>query len=781
MVLGAAAPDTSLPDAAAADRSAPLAAAGQGTAWLYEFDLAGLLADLGLADLTGTDEDQEAVLEAEQQALASCPAAPVDLSGRIAEALPTGPGMAAWLTQTSPESSTDRDLVGIAAAYRRLASWAQAGELAAVAEVSARCASRNPRVGVDDDGQPRQVLPDAAAQIALELAMTQQGAEGWASLAVRMRWQLPSTGAALADGTIDLTRAKIIAEATSVLPDDVAQQVEDRVLPAAGEQTYGQLRSSVQRAVIAADPEGAEQRRRDRERGARLSLYPDADGTATMVGSSLPGVHAAAAMARISAMARALKSAGAPGDLDVLRVCIYLGLLLGTGPLIPPPEGAPPDEPPPEDPWAPDTPRDGAPEGAAAKDAPPEQDGADGRPGPSDVPAHSDDSEGATTEPDGYEARDDPDAASTEPDGGQACPRDDVPPPADPDGYEARDDPDAASPEPDGGQACPWDNVPPPGDADAPTIDDYDPADADRSAVNRLECDLDDDDSDWAPPLWPALPAVLPAGTTSPAETDPAISTGPSSGTRKPGAPPAGLLDLLIPWRTLTGAADVPAVLGRLGPVTARQASQVVDLAIRSPATQWRIIVTDEEGRALAVERARVRGDGAPSPPGSIGIVGRVTVTMPASAVDGSARTAGMKPNASDATLAAIARAALRATQRAQDEAHAFAAAGGCCDHGSASTAYRAPPRIREHVTARDVTCRFGTCGQPAWRADLDHTIPYDQGGPTCTCNLGGGCRTHHKIKQLPGWHLQQVKPGYFIWTTPTGRSYPVGPDRYPI
>jgi Domain of unknown function (DUF222) len=690
-----------------------------------------------LADLTCRDEDQEAVLEAEQQALASRPAAPVDLSGRIAEALPTGPGLAAWLAQTSPESSTDRDLVGIAAAYRRLASWAQAGELAAVAEVSARCAMRNPRVGVDDDGQPRQVLPDAAAQIALELAMTQQGAEGWASLAVRMRWQLPATGAALADGTIDLTRAKIIAEATSVLPDDVAQQVESRVLPAAGEQTCGQLRSSAQRAVIAADPEGAEQRRRGRERRARLSLYPDADGTATMVGSSLPGVHAAAAMARISAMARAMKSAGAPGDLDLLRACIFLGLLLGTGPLIPPPEGAPPDQPPPEDPWAPDTPRDGAPDGAAATDARPEQDVNDGQPDPRNVP-----------------------------------------PPGDPGSHDPRDDSDAANTEPDSGQACPRDDVPPPGDADAPTIDDYGPPDADGGADRWLECDLDDE-SDWAPPLWPPLTAVLPAGTIPPAGTGSPISTCPSSGTRKPGAPPAGLLDLLIPWRTLIGAADVPAVLGRLGPVTAGQAGQVVDLAIRSPATQWRIIVTDEEGRALAVERARVRADGAPSPPGRVGIVGRVTVTMRAGAVDG-ARTAGPRPNARDATLAAIARAALRAAQRAQDEAQAFAAAGGRCDHASASAAYRPPPRIREDVTARDVTCRFGTCGQPAWRADLDHTIPYDQGGPTCACNLGGGCRTHHQINQLPGWHLEQAKPGYFIWTTPTGRSYPVSPDRYP-
>jgi hypothetical protein len=46
---------------------------------------------------------------------------------------------------------------------------------------------------------------------------------------------------------------------------------------------------------------------------------------------------------------------------------------------------------------------------------------------------------------------------------------------------------------------------------------------------------------------------------------------------------------------------------------------------------------------------------------------------------------------------------------------------------------------------------------------------------------LGGGCRTHHKIKALPGWHLEQAKPGYFTWTTSASRSYQVKPDRYPI
>ncbi|MGH3156681.1 MAG: hypothetical protein ACRDNF_08935, partial [Streptosporangiaceae bacterium] len=68
----------------------------------------------------------------------------------------------------------------------------------------------------------------------------------------------------------------------------------------------------------------------------------------------------------------------------------------------------------------------------------------------------------------------------------------------------------------------------------------------------------------------------------------------------------------------------------------------------------------------------------------------------------------------------------------------------------------------------------------PAHHADLDHTTPYDQGGLTCECNLGGYCRTHHKIKQLPGWTLTQPRPGHFQLTTPAGRTYTTTPDAYP-
>ncbi|MGH3422990.1 MAG: HNH endonuclease signature motif containing protein, partial [Streptosporangiaceae bacterium] len=102
------------------------------------------------------------------------------------------------------------------------------------------------------------------------------------------------------------------------------------------------------------------------------------------------------------------------------------------------------------------------------------------------------------------------------------------------------------------------------------------------------------------------------------------------------------------------------------------------------------------------------------------------------------------------------------------------------CAHTTATPAYRPTSKIRDYVTARDRTCRNPRCRQPARHADLDHTTAWQKGGATCKCNLGPHCRTHHKIKQLPGWTLIQTKPGFFQLTTPAGRSYTTRPDPYP-
>ena len=53
-------------------------------------------------------------------------------------------------------------------------------------------------------------------------------------------------------------------------------------------------------------------------------------------------------------------------------------------------------------------------------------------------------------------------------------------------------------------------------------------------------------------------------------------------------------------------------------------------------------------------------------------------------------------------------------------------------------------------------------------------------GGRTCLCNGGPKCRHEHRLKQDPRWKVEQVTPGTFRWTTPSGRTRITEPTRYP-
>ena len=343
------------------------------------------------------------------------------VAGRVAERLAPGPDLAAWLATAPPAALGDGDLAAVAGSWRRVASWAQARELAAVAQITARAAARDENAATGADGCPPVVTRSAAAQVALELTMSPYGASAWADLAVQLAWRLAATGAALAAGAIDLARARLIAEAASPLSDETARAVEARVLPAAGGQTTGMLRAALRRAVIAADPAGAEERRKDAERRAQVVLYPDQDATATLAGQRLPAVHATAAMARIKAMARALKASGAGGSIDLLSAQVYIGLLLGTLPLIPPPDGAPPGPPGNGPGGAPGDIPGGGPGGDPA--GPPDEPGS----GPGGPPGDPGDSPAG-------DPGDDPAAGDVPPPGDQDAPRDDDPCPCPADG-----------------------------------------------------------------------------------------------------------------------------------------------------------------------------------------------------------------------------------------------------------------------------------------------------------------------------------------------------------
>ncbi len=208
------------------------------------------------------------------------------VAGRVAELVPAGPELAGWLGTSETGALEDGALAGIAASCRRLASWAQAGELAAVAELASRSAAADDQIGTGEDGRPARVPADACAEVSL--TMSQAAATWWTDLAVTLRWRLTGTALALAAGTIDLGRARAIADATACLDEDTARAVQDKVLPKAGAQTTAQLRAALRRAVITADPHDADRRREEAEKQAKVMLYPDDQGTASLGGYNPP-------------------------------------------------------------------------------------------------------------------------------------------------------------------------------------------------------------------------------------------------------------------------------------------------------------------------------------------------------------------------------------------------------------------------------------------------------------------------------------------------------------
>jgi hypothetical protein len=193
-----------------------------------------------------------------------------------------------------------------------------------------------------------------------------------------------------------------------------------------------------------------------------------------------------------------------------------------------------------------------------------------------------------------------------------------------------------------------------------------------------------------------------------------------------------GTINLTMPMSSWLGLANSPGELASYGPVDAVTGRELADAMAGD--TQWCLTLTDQTGRTAAHACARK----GPGPRGCTGI-----------------------------------RWAAHLKERLQ-----FLETSPC-GHSRQSGSYKPPPSLRHLVEVRQRTCSFPGCRRAARRCDLDHTVPFDHGGPTCECNLAPLCRRHHQAKQAPGWHLDQTEPGRMTWRLPTGRTYQTTGDSY--
>jgi Domain of unknown function (DUF222) len=242
----------------------------------------------------------------------------------------------------------------------------------------------------------------------------------------------------------------------------------------------------------------------------------------------------------------------------------------------------------------------------------------------------------------------------------------------------------------------------------------------------------------------PGPPGTDPPGPPGTGPDDPGGNSGPGgpgpvSGPG-PGAAPslAALVTITIPLTTYQGRSDTPGDADGYGPLDGDDARDLAAAAARHPRTRWCITALNPDGTAAA--HACLPGRHPPPGTGPPGTGPPGILTTP---------------------LTPVTR--------------------GPCDHAHAETGYRPSRKLQHLVRARNARCTAPGCGRPAARCDLDHTVPWDQGGLTCECDLAPLCRHHHRCKQAEGWQLEQPEPGLLRWRTPSGRTYATTPTTYAI
>src|SRR5271166_3682085 len=228
-----------------------------------------------------------------------------------ADTCPPGPALAALVADLSGpqwrcDGATDDELIGLLSRWAAVESWAAAGKL----------------------GVTRELLRRRAAALAISL----QGADRLANLAWTLQARLPGTGGKLADGTIDIVKAGIIAKELFVLDDAQAAAAEALIVDELAGKTPGQTGKLAAAAVITVDPEGAEKRREHAEQDeARVRMWRENSGASALAAYGLPTDAALSANANIDARAREYKKAGIVPDarLDQLRVLAFADILNG--------------------------------------------------------------------------------------------------------------------------------------------------------------------------------------------------------------------------------------------------------------------------------------------------------------------------------------------------------------------------------------------------------------------------------------------------------------------
>jgi hypothetical protein len=201
----------------------------------------------------------------------------VDLADAIARATADEP-----TREHDHETEAEAELVDAISCWERAKSTADARQIRAMAALARRpmfasCAEH----GADESDHG---IRAAASIVSAELRISPGHARNRVELACELVESLPDTLAALADGRVDMYRARVLAEETRPLAGipELRAKVEAELLVKASSQTGTQLRAAARRAVLAADPTTAEERNTRARAGRGIAPpVPEPDGRAS--------------------------------------------------------------------------------------------------------------------------------------------------------------------------------------------------------------------------------------------------------------------------------------------------------------------------------------------------------------------------------------------------------------------------------------------------------------------------------------------------------------------
>jgi len=244
----------------------------------------------------------------------------------VSECAPSG-WLALELDQgcSDPAGLSDAELIDAVMGFDRIASWASARQARLLAEFARRRPGDHPLAA--RCGTPSRASEFAPDEIGLALRLSRTAATGRLVMAEILVVDLPGTLSAWQAGTIDTLKARAITETSYLLPREQRGALEARVLPRAGQQTITQLRKALARAVLAIDPQGAQERYEQRRQDRRVVVSPDEEGMATLW-ALLSAPDATAAYQRLCELARNL-GADDPRGMDARRADLLAELLTG--------------------------------------------------------------------------------------------------------------------------------------------------------------------------------------------------------------------------------------------------------------------------------------------------------------------------------------------------------------------------------------------------------------------------------------------------------------------